>query len=141
MVPSTGKRWLLYGIAIAGTAFFLRWLEYQYVVRVFATEIYIVLIAVVFAVLGAWVGNRLTGRAAPEAFERNTKALQALDISKRELDVLEHLANGLSNREIAEQLYVSTNTVKTHLGHLYEKLGVSRRTQAVVRAKSLSLIP
>lgn len=141
MLPSTRKSWLIYGVAIAGTAFFLRWLEYQYVVRVFATEIYIVLIAVVFAVLGAWVGNRLTRRAPPETFERNTKALQALDISKRELDVLEHLANGLSNREIAEQLYVSTNTVKTHLGHLYEKLGVSRRTQAVVRAKSLSLIP
>ena len=141
MLPSTRKSWLLYGIAIAGTAFFLRWLEYQYVVRVFATEIYIVLIAVIFAALGAWVGNRLTRRVAPESFQRNTQALQALDISKRELDVLEHLANGLSNREIAEQLYVSTNTVKTHLGHLYEKLGVSRRTQAVIRAKSLSLIP
>lgn len=142
MLPTTRKSWLLYGIAIAGTAFLLRWIEYQYVVRVFTTEIYIVLIAVIFAVMGAWLGNRLTRRHSPgENFERNTRALAALDISKRELDVLEHLANGLSNREIADRLFVSTNTVKTHLGHLYEKLGVARRTQAVVRAKALSLIP
>ena len=140
-MQNTGKIWLVYGLAIAGLAFLLRWLEYQYVIRLFATEIYIVIIAVVFAALGAWVGNRLTGKNRPEPFVRNEQALTALEISSREYDVLRLLAEGHSNQEIADRLFVSSNTVKTHLAHLYGKMGVSRRTQAVTRAKSLRLIP
>lgn len=137
----TAKNWLIYGIAIAGAAVLLRWLEYQFAVKLFATEIYIVLIAMLFAALGIWVGNRLTRKPAPDKFERNAQALISLEISEREYDVLELLADGLSNQEIADKLFVSANTVKTHLAHLYVKLDVSRRTQAINQAKTLHLIP
>jgi DNA-binding CsgD family transcriptional regulator len=132
---------VVYGLCLAAGAFALRWLEYQYTVRLFSMEIYIVLIAVAFTALGLWLGRRLTGRAAPAPFERNTQAFEYLGVSEREYEVLTLLAVGLSNREIAERLFVSPNTVKTHLAHLYEKLAVSRRTQAVSKAKELRLIP
>ena len=140
-MSSSRKIWLIYGLALAGSAFLLRWLEYQYVVRLFATEIYVVVVAVLFTALGVWIGNQLTRKKAPGQFERNAKALLALEISEREYQVLEQLAEGLSNQEIADRLFVSANTVKTHLARLYAKLDVSRRTQAVNRAKSLRLIP
>ncbi len=134
------KSVLLYSLAVGVTAFLLHWLEYQYAVRVFSTEIYIVLIAVLFTVLGIWVGRRLTATVAPVSFERNEKAIAYLGISDREYEVLELLAGGLSNQEIADRLFVSPNTVKTHLARLYEKLDVSRRTQAIGKARELHII-
>ena len=104
---------ILYGLAIAAAAFLLDWLQYQYLVRVFSTEIYTVLIASLFAALGIWTGYRVWGKRAISAFERNTKALDYLGISEREYDVLALLAEGRSNKEIADGLFVSTNTVKT----------------------------
>lgn len=138
---SIRKTALLYGLALAAGAFALRWLEYQHTVRAFSTEIYIVLVAAAFTVLGIWLGRRLTRRRAPPEFEKNAKALDYLGVSDREYEVLTLLADGLSNREIAERLFVSPNTVKTHLMHLYGKLGVSRRTQALHKARELGLIP
>lgn len=134
------KSIFLYSLAVGVTAFLLHWLEYKYTVRVFSTELYIVLIAVVFTVLGIWVGRRLTETTPPAPFERNDKAIAYLGISEREYEVLELLAQGMSNKEIASHLFVSPNTVKTHLARLYEKLEVSRRTQAVGKAKSLRII-
>ena len=132
---------LIYSSLIAAGAFLLQWLEYQYTVRLFSTEIYIVIVALLFTVLGIWVGNRLTRRAPRADFEKNEQALQYLGISDREYEVLELLARGHSNKEIADRLFVSPNTVKTHLAHLYGKLEVSRRIQAVKKAKELRLIP
>ena len=100
-----------------------------------------VVIALGFAALGIWVGNRLTRRKQPPGFAKNVQVLKSLGISDREYDVLVLLAEGRTNREIAEGLYISLNTVKTHLTRLYEKLEVSRRTQAIGKAKSLRLIP
>lgn len=140
-MQTSTKTWLIYGLSLAASAFLLRWLEYQYLVRLFATEIYIVLVAVLFTGLGVWIGNQLTRKPAPEKFVRNARAIEALEISEREYEVLKNLAEGLSNQEIADRLFVSVNTVKTHLAHLYGKLAVSRRTQAVNKAKSLRLIP
>jgi len=134
------KTTLIYGLALAAGAFALRWLEYQHAVRAFSTEIYLVLIAAAFTVLGVWLGRRLTPRGAPAEFVKNAQALGYLGVSDREYEVLTLLADGLSNREIAERLFVSPNTVKTHLAHLYEKLAVSRRTQAISKAKELRLI-
>lgn len=131
---------LLYGVAIAAGAFGLRWLEYLYAVRVFSTEIWIALIAFAFTVLGIWVGRRLTQPPAAEPFEPNEQALAYLGVSPRERQVLALLAEGLSNDEIAGRLFVSPNTVKTHLARLYDKLGVARRTQAVAKARELGLI-
>ncbi len=132
---------LIYGLAIAGAAFFLQWIEYRYAVRVFSTEIYVVVVAALFTALGIWVGHRLTYRPPPAPFEKNRRALDYLGISEREYQVLVLLAEGHSNREIAKRLFISPNTIKTHLAHLYEKMEVSRRTTAVQKARSLRLIP
>jgi len=134
------KTTLIYGAGLAMSAFALQWLDYQYTVRVFATELYVVLIAIGFTALGVWAGYRLTARPGSKQFEVNRAALDALLVSAREYEVLQLLDNGHSNKEIAEQLCVSLNTVKTHVARLYEKLDVSRRTQAVRKAKSLRLI-
>ncbi len=131
----------LYSLAVAGGALLLRWLEYQYAVRVFSTEIYVVLIALLFAALGVWAGRRLTGAADRGSFEQNVQAIEYLGISKREYEVLQLLAEGHSNQEIAENLVVSPNTVKSHLTRLYQKLDVTRRTQAIQKARTLGMIP
>ncbi len=131
---------LLYGGAMAVTVFALQWLEYQFFVRALSWEIYIFLIALFFTGLGVWAGHRLTTRSEPKAFEKNERAIDYLGISEREYEVLQLLGRGLSNREIAEGLFVSPNTVKTHLSNLYGKLEVSRRAQAVNKAKELKLI-
>ena len=132
---------LVYSLALAAGAFVLAWLEYKYVTRVFAGEIYVLVVAVVFAALGGWAGWRLTQQKQAGIFERNDPAIKSLGISPREYDTLELLARGLSNKEIARELGVSPNTVKTHLARLYEKLGAARRTEAVSKARDLSLIP
>ena len=131
----------LYALALAAVAFALQWIEYQYMIRAFTTEFYIVLIGIGFTALGLWLGRALTpDRRAPD-FVLNDAALQSLGITKREHAVLEQLANGHSNKEIANVLHVSPNTVKTHISNLYEKLEVSQRVQAVQKAKDLQLIP
>lgn len=135
------KTILIYSLATAGGAFLLSWLEYQYTVRVFSTEIYIVFIALLFTALGIWVGHHLTTRPVSGSFKKNVDAIQYLGISTREYEVLLLLAEGHSNKEIAKRLFVSPNTVKTHLARLYGKLEVSRRTQAIHKAQKLEMIP
>lgn len=135
------KTTLVYGLSLAAGAFALRWLEYRYAVRVFSAQIYIALIAVAFTALGMWLSRRLTQREPAANFEVNTRAIDYLGISDREYEVLALLAEGHSNRELAERLFVSPNTVKSHLASLYGKLEVTRRTQAIHKAKELRLIP
>lgn len=135
------KTILIYAGGLAVAVFVLEWLEYRYLVHDIGTELYVALIAAGFAVLGAWIGRRLTGTQAGHSFEKNTAALHSLGITDREYSVLELLAAGQANKEIARDLHISPNTVKTHVSRLYEKLGVSRRTQAVQKAKMLRLIP
>ena len=132
---------LLYSVAIAAAALTLQWLEYRYAVRALSTEVYIGAVAVGFTALGLWAGYRLTSRGPKTAFEKNDRAIAVLGISGRELEVLELLAQGSSNKEIADRLCVSPHTVKTHLGHLYDKLDVARRTQAVQKARELRILP
>lgn len=104
------------------------------------------LIATLFAVLGIWAGRKLTRKPKPaEAFiapefRPKEEVLKQLGMTPRELEVLEQMALGLSNQEIAEKLYVSLNTVKTHTSNVFSKLDVQRRTQAIQRAKALGLI-
>ena len=132
---------LIYAGLLAAAAFALQWIEYQYMSRAFATEFYIVVIGIAFTALGLWLGRTLTpDRRSPE-FVLNDAALQSLGITKREHAVLEHLALGQSNKEIANALHVSPNTIKTHVAKLYEKLEVSQRVQAVQKARDLQLIP
>jgi DNA-binding CsgD family transcriptional regulator len=136
-----GRTILIYGGVLAIAAFALQQLEYRYLARAFATEIYIVLIALGFTALGLWAGRRLTVRVSAHPFARNDAALKSLGVTDREYEVLALLAEGLANKEIARRLDVSPNTVKTHIARLYEKLGAERRTQAVQKARELALIP
>lgn len=132
----------LYGLALALGAVVLQWLQYRMLVRAHPGEIYFALFATAFLALGVWVGARLFRRpAASEGFTPNVAARASLGISDREFEVLELLAAGRSNKEIARQLDVSPNTVKTHVARLYEKLKAARRTEAIAKARALGLIP
>lgn len=132
---------VVYGIAMAAGALLLQWLEVQFFLRRFSTEYYVVILCGLFTGLGAWIGHRLTRRPTDRPFEINAQAQNYLGISDREREVLTLLAAGHSNQEIADRLFISTNTVKTHLNNLYQKLEVSRRGQAVKKARSLQLVP
>lgn len=132
---------LIYGLALAAGVFVLQWLEFQFMARTHSLEVYLALLAVGFMGLGIWVGAKLFRRGpAPAQFEPNVKVQQALGISERELEVLHLLAAGQSNKEIAGRLSVSPNTVKTHIARLYDKLEVSRRTEAILKARELGMI-
>jgi DNA-binding CsgD family transcriptional regulator len=136
------SKWLvLYALIIGAAAFALQWLSFQHAILVLPTRAYIILIAMAFMGLGLWAGYRLTGKSKAGAFVKNTRALSALGLTPREYQVLEYLAAGHANKEIARRLGVSPNTIKTHLNRLYDKLSVERRTQAVNRARALALIP
>lgn len=133
---------LFYGVVLALAAMALQWLQYRLWVRAHPGELYIALMAAAFLALGVWAGVRLArGRDAGVGFTVNAAALTTLGISPRELEVLNHLAAGRSNKEIANALAVSPNTVKTHLARLYEKLEAVRRTEAILKARELGLIP
>lgn len=135
------KQIALYAVIIALAAFALEWLEYRYFMQSISMEIYVIVLAAGFTVLGVWAGHALTRKTAPGPFEKNIAALKSLKVTDREYDVLALLGEGQSNKEIARSLDISPNTVKTHIARLYEKLEVARRAQAVQKAKELSLIP
>jgi DNA-binding NarL/FixJ family response regulator len=136
------RRAVLYGLALAAGTGLLQWLDYRHLARAQSETVYIALIAVVFLALGGWAGLQLFGRRAPpaEPFDGNPQAQASLGISPRELEVLEQLAAGLSNKEIADKLHVSPHTVKTHVARLFEKLGARRRTEAILKARELGLL-
>ena len=131
----------LYALALALAAAALDWLEYRYMTRLFSTEIYIGLIAAGFAALGVWAGRKLTPAPAATAFERNHAAIRSLGLTTRECEILDLLASGQSNKELARTLRISPNTVKTHVARVYEKLEVDRRVNAIEKARWLALIP
>jgi DNA-binding CsgD family transcriptional regulator len=131
---------LIYGALLAAGALGLQWLEFQLLVRSHATEAYVVLIAAAFLGVGVWAGARLFRKSPAVPFEPNVKVQATLGVSERELEVLQLLAAGRSNKEIARQLDVSPNTIKTHVAKLLEKLEARRRTEAISRARALGMI-
>jgi NarL family two-component system response regulator LiaR len=135
---------LIYGLSLAALIFLLKFIEYRFLVRDLSLEFYIGAIAIFFTVLGVWAGLKLTKKKTiiitNPAFQFDQSRIDSLGISKREYEVLELMAKGLSNQEIADKLFVSLNTIKTHSSNLFLKLEVSRRTQAVQKAKELQLI-
>ena len=144
------KHILIYGLCGGVLIVILKLVEYRFLVIQHSIEIYGGLIALLFAVLGIWLGLKLTKNKetvivrevpAPQFFTLNETRLRELGITRRELEILELIANGLSNREIAEKLFVSENTVKTHSSRLFDKLSARRRTQAVQMGKEWGLIP
>ncbi|HEY1629836.1 MAG TPA: response regulator transcription factor [Rhizomicrobium sp.] len=135
------KRVALYGAFLAAGTLALQWLDYQRLVRAHSGDIAIFLIAAGFLALGIFVGIRAIGRPEPIPFDGNPKARASLGISPRELTILHELAAGRSNKEIAANLDVSPNTVKTHVARLFEKLGAKRRTDAIAKARELGIVP
>ena len=129
----------------------LKLIEYRFLVVEHSVEIYGGLVAAMFAALGIWLGLKLTKKketvvvkeipVVAQPFSVNEARLRELGITRREREILELIATGLSNREIAERLFVSENTVKTHSSRLFDKLSAKRRTQAVQIGKELGLIP
>ena len=149
---------LIYGLCGGLLIAALKVIEYRFIVVEHSIEIYGGLTALIFASVGIWLGLKLTRKEqvivereriverevripTGTPFALNEERLQELAITKRELEILGLIANGLSNREIAERLFVSENTVKTHSSRLFDKLSAKRRTQAVQRGKELGLIP
>jgi len=148
------KTTIAYSIGLAFLLFLLKWLETRFIIFDHSFEIYIGFIAVIFTALGIWLALKLSKPkietvviekevyvSRNEHFVLDTSLVSRLELSKRELEILSLLAQGHSNQEIAEKLFVSLSTVKTHNQHLFEKLDVKRRIQAVEKAKSLNLIP
>ena len=132
---------IIYALTLALAAFLLEWIEYKYLVQEIPSTVYVVPVAIGFLMLGLWVGRQLTPASSAEKFQPNTVAAAALGLTMREQEVLALMAAGQSNKEIARSLNVSPNTVKTHVGNLYKKLDVAKRTQAVRKAQILALIP
>lgn len=142
---------LIYGLCAGVLIVVLKLIEFRFLVVEHSIEIYGTLIALLFAGVGIWLGLKLTRKkevvvvkevpAPAQPFALNEGRLKDLGITKRELEILELIARGMSNREIAEKLFVSENTVKTHSSRLFDKLSAKRRTQAVQIAKEMGLIP
>jgi len=151
-LPPVKRHILLYGVLGGFLIAALKLIEYRYLVLEHSVEIYGGLVALLFAMLGIWLGLRLTKNRETVVvreitvpvrshFVRNEERLRERGITPRELEILELISAGLSNREIAEKLFVSENTVKTHSSRLFDKLTAKRRTQAVQIGKELGLIP
>lgn len=142
---------LIYGLTGGALIVILKLVEFRFLVVEHSLEIYGGIIALLFAALGIWLGLKLTRKevvvkevpvpAVSEPFAVNEEQLRQLGITKRELEILELIAQGMSNREIADKLFVSENTVKTHSSRLFDKLSAKRRTQAVQIGKEIGLIP
>lgn len=142
---------LVYGLCGGVLIVVLKLIEFRFLVVEHSIEIYGGLIALLFAALGVWLGLKLTKKkevlvvkevpVPSQPFALNEERLKHLGITKRELEILELIAQGMSNREIAEKLFVSENTVKTHSSRLFDKLSARRRTQAVQIGKEMGLIP
>lgn len=154
------KQTILYGVALAILLLVLKWLELRYMILTHSQDIFIGALAVMFTGLGIWLAMKLSKPkiqtvivekeifipAEPVyvpagTFSVNQKALDKLDLSNRELEVLQWMAKGMSNQEIAEKMFVSLNTIKTHSSNLFLKMDVKRRTQAVDKARQLGIIP
>lgn len=137
------KTIILYGLALAALVFVMKLVEYRFMVRDLKLEFYIGIVAVLFAALGVWIGFKLTRKktiVTSRDFFLDEEELRKSGLSKREHEVLELMAQGFSNQEIADKLFLSANTVKTHTSNIFMKLDVTRRTLAIKRARELRLI-
>ena len=139
------KTILIYGTVLALLVWALKWMEYRYILRDLSLQFYLGLVALLFSGLGIWIGINLLKPKAVIPAEASTESqeifaipealLRESGISPREYEVLQLMAAGLSNQEIAGRLFISLNTVKTHISNIYLKLDVKRRTQAIQKMK------
>ena len=158
--PIVKRHVLIFGLVGGLLIAILQYTQYRFVIIEHSVELYSALVAILFATFGIWLGLRITRSretiretvvvkevlvpaeaTSSQPFTPNTARQQTLGITARELEILTLVARGFSNREIATQLFVSENTVKTHCARAFDKLGAARRTQAVQRGKELGLLP
>lgn len=138
---------------LAVLVFGLKWLQWRFLILDNAIDIYIGLIAIVFTLLGAWVATQMIKPKTktvviekqivvpqPRTFTLNEAALQRLDLTNREYEILKLLAKGHSNSSIADQLFLSISTIKTHVSNLFMKMNVKNRYQAITRAQELEIV-
>lgn len=151
---SRNKLVILYGASLAAILLLLKWLEYRFIIMDHSFEVYIGAIALIFTSLGIWLALKLSKpkthtiivekevfvTVPPADFAPDDNALMKLGISKREWEVLSLMSEGLSNQEIADRLFLSLSTIKTHSSRLFEKLEVKRRTQAIEKGKRLGIL-
>lgn len=148
------KPFVLYGLSLALLIFVLKWLQWKFLIRDHSVEVYMGLIAVFFTAVGIWVATQLTKAKVKtvvvereiylppnDAFTVNERELENLKLTNREYEILLLITQGLSNADIAEQLFLSLSTVKTHVSNLYVKMDVKRRAQAIEKAKRLKITP
>ncbi len=135
---------LLYAALLAALLLVMKLVEYRFFIRDLSVEVYVGVVATLCTLLGIWVGSKLINSkkadnetAIPEI---DREKIQSLRISNREMEVLQLISDGHSNQEIADRLFISVPTVKTHTGKIFEKLSVNRRTQAVQQARELKII-
>lgn len=144
---------LLYGLAVGALVFGLKWLQWNFLIVDNAIDIYVGLIAIVFTVLGVWIALQLTAPKKqtvfvekpilveqPKKFVLNKTELQRLNLTNREYQILQLLAQGYSNAHIADQLFLSLSTIKTHVSNLYSKMEVKNRFQAMTKAKAMEIV-
>jgi len=153
------KQAIIFGSVLAVLAIAIKWLEYHYILLNYSFEIYGSALAIIFTIVGVWAGHKLTNRkkeiireeviiekqvyiTVPANGQAPDKKMtpDELGISKREMEILELMAQGFSNQEIAEKTFLSIHTIKTHASNLFVKLDAKRRTQAISKAKELNLI-
>lgn len=128
----------IYGLVLAIFILILKYLEIKYKSKLLSTEIYSGLFAIIFTSFGIWLALKWS---KPKAVAKNSDfVIKELNLSVREMEVLHKIAEGLTNKEIGEQLFVSESTIKTHTSNLFSKLNVSRRTQALQKAKEIGII-
>ena len=144
---------LIYGASLAALLFVMKWLEWRFLIADYVVEIYAGALSIIFTSLGIWLAVKLMKPKTNTVFIEkeviiktndfilDEQELTRLGLSKRELEVLQLMAEGMSNHQIAERLFVSLNTIKTHSSNLFVKLDVKRRTQAIEKGRKLLLIP
>ncbi|UII34623.1 response regulator transcription factor [Fulvivirga ulvae] len=143
---------IIYGVSMALMVFILKWLQWKYLIADNSLDLYTGLIAIFFTILGVWVATQLARskvrtvvvekeiyRNRPEDDEIDEAELKKLNLTTREYEVLQLIAQGNTNAEIAERLFLSLSTVKTHVSNLFVKMEVKNRTQAIEKANRLKL--
>lgn len=144
---------ILCGLLLAILVFMLKWLQWKFLIVDNSLDIYMGCIAVFFTILGVWIATQLVKPkvqtvivekevyvSRADELTINETELKKLNLSNREYEVLQLLTKGYSNADIAESLFLSLSTVKTHVSHLFVKMDVKSRTQAIEKAKRLKII-
>ncbi len=134
------KTVVIYGLLLALLVLVLKTIEYRWLVRDISWQLYVFFIAVFFTVLGAWLAHQMFNRKPIDEVGINHQAIEQLGLSQRELEVLKHLSTGCSNQQIADRLFISVNTVKTHLKNAFVKLEADNRVAAIQKLRQLNII-